>query len=314
MAALSGDRIILAVLVVMAVGLGVVAWIGRRLFRRLRRRIARLEGELRDLRSESQRLVRNVYGGEVARASALAGHAVRFVPEFVSQFGEDAFIWDLFDCKTDGFFIEVGAYDGYSLSATYALEAAGWTGLLVEALPDRVAQCRARRPGSTVVQAAVSSRGSTGTATFEAVMGGTDVTSDMVSGLAPKAAQRELIVRFKAKSERIEVPLTTLARLLDGHTGPIDVAIIDVEGSELDVLDGLEIERTRPRVLVVEDLSLGREGAVPAYLDQVGYREVVRFGHNRVYVRSDDGSLLKRAVILAGPSALSAARSAAGTA
>src|SRR5262245_62505332 len=44
---------------------------------------------------------------------ALTGRRPRFPVEFRSQFGEDLFFWELFGGKLDGFFIEVGAYDGY---------------------------------------------------------------------------------------------------------------------------------------------------------------------------------------------------------
>src|SRR3954467_449899 len=55
--------------------------------------------------------------------------------EFRSQFGEDSMLWALFAGQLDGFFIEVGAFDGYDCSVTYALEAIGWKGLLVEPIP-----------------------------------------------------------------------------------------------------------------------------------------------------------------------------------
>ena len=56
--------------------------------------------------------------------------------EFRSQFGEDALLWDFFAGQLDGFFIEVGAFDGYNYSVSYAFECIGWDGLLIEAHPD----------------------------------------------------------------------------------------------------------------------------------------------------------------------------------
>src|SRR5437867_1880647 len=56
------------------------------------------------------------------------GKQPRLPLEFTSQFGEDLLAWDLFNGKTEGFFIEAGAFDGYHYSATYALEAIGWKG------------------------------------------------------------------------------------------------------------------------------------------------------------------------------------------
>ena len=42
--------------------------------------------------------------------------------EACSQWGEDVLLWDLFGGKTDGFFIEAGAFDGYTFSVTYLLD------------------------------------------------------------------------------------------------------------------------------------------------------------------------------------------------
>jgi hypothetical protein len=51
--------------------------------------------------------------------------------EFRSQCGEDALIWDAFNGQLDGFYIEVGAFNGYDFSVTYALDCIGWNGLLI---------------------------------------------------------------------------------------------------------------------------------------------------------------------------------------
>jgi len=62
-----------------------------------------------------------------------------------AQFGEDRILWQVFKRRHHGYFIEVGAYDGITLSNTYFLEQMGWTGLLVEPIPElcqRAAQVR----------------------------------------------------------------------------------------------------------------------------------------------------------------------------
>ena len=85
---------------------------------------------------------------------------------YKAQFGEDRVLWQVFRRRPTGYFIEVGAYDGVTLSNTYFLEQMGWCGLLVEPilpLCQKAAQARSR---SRVVQAACSKRGSSGTAKF----------------------------------------------------------------------------------------------------------------------------------------------------
>src|SRR4051794_22727762 len=53
-------------------------------------------------------------------------------PEARSQNGEDALLWDLLGDREHGFFVEAGAYDGYTFSVSYLFEGAGWSGVLVE--------------------------------------------------------------------------------------------------------------------------------------------------------------------------------------
>jgi len=38
--------------------------------------------------------------------------------------------------------------------------------------------------------------------------------------------------------------------------------VIDVEGGELEVLDGFDLQIQRPRVLIIEDNSMGRDPAL----------------------------------------------------
>ncbi len=57
-----------------------------------------------------------------------------------------------------GFYVEAGAYDGYTESNTYYLERfKGWTGVLVEAIPALYAECVRRRPRSYVANCALVS-------------------------------------------------------------------------------------------------------------------------------------------------------------
>ena len=66
------------------------------------------------------------------------------------------------------------------------------------------------------------------------------------------------------------VEVTTLDALLEGHTGGIDFVVLDLEGHELAALEGFDLERWRPSVLLVENNDAG--GAVRRYVGERGYR------------------------------------------
>jgi FkbM family methyltransferase len=211
--------------------------------------------------------------------------------EFRSQFGEDLWIWDVLGWQTQGFFIEVGAFDGYHYSVTYALEAMGWNGLLIEALPGPYAKCRESRPNSRVVNAALGRRGATGTAKFVSVH---DQYGGMLSYADAKTDHARTIAQNKFKTTTIEANLTSLDELLKDHTGPIDAAVIDVEGAELDVLNGFDLDKHKPRLLLLEDNEMGKNPALGDYMSTKPYIFAGWLAVNRLYVRADEEKMLER--------------------
>ncbi len=210
--------------------------------------------------------------------------------------GEDVFLWTLLGPKPTGRFIEVGAFDGVRHSVSYLFESVGWTGVLIEGVPELAEAARAARPGSHVVHAALSKRGSTGTTTFGVLRKGGEVKSD--SSLAAASAGKRGL-------EAVEVPLRTMDDVLDeagagaGTGEPFDFALIDVEGGEADLLDGFDLSRWRVRVIVIEDLTGGADATVRGLLEGAGYERAARLGRNDVYVRTDEPELPERARMLA---------------
>lgn len=242
-----------------------------------------LRQALHGLYMQLLRTRQRVYALEAEAALGREGRKPKVPVEFRSQFGEDLFVWDALGGQKEGFFIEVGAFDGYHYSVTYALEAVGWKGLLVEAIPERYEQCVARRPDSRVVNAALSRKGSTGTTTFTVA---DDHFGGMLSYLDENGAHAKQIGN-RIPTKKVTVPLTTMDALLSDHVGEIDVAVIDVEGGELDLLDGFDLARHRPRMVLIEDNSRGKEPALGQYMANQPYAHVGWIEVNRVYVRQD---------------------------
>lgn len=216
-----------------------------------------------------------------------------------SQFGEDRILWQVFRHRPTGYFIEVGAYDGVTLSNTFFLEQMGWSGLLVEPILPLCQKAAAARPRSRVIHAACSKRGSHGTAKF--------TVAQNVPVLSFLQADQEHIERCKregAQLVEIEVPVLTLDDILLNerrNRAPfgtpwvpkvgwrVDLVSIDTEGCELDVLDGFDLGRFRPRILVIEnDRPAG--AAIEEHLSTRGYRKFHRQKINDFYVRTDDAA------------------------
>src|SRR5262245_18490625 len=107
------------------------AVVARRLSRiRRRQRINMYTGPEEHLRLQKQLF------DFMARADcAQRGVTPRLPIEFRSEWGEDCLLYDLFRDQPGGVYIEVGAMDGRWLSVTWAFDAIGWSGLLVEPMP-----------------------------------------------------------------------------------------------------------------------------------------------------------------------------------
>ncbi len=225
-----------------------------------------------------------LYALEAERDMARAGRAPARPIEFRSQFGEDLIIWDALGRPLSGFFIEVGAFDGYSFSATYALECMGWTGLLVEGIPERCAECRARRPGSRVVHAALGAPGGPPASEFTVT---DDPHGGMLSYLTSDESHKRGLVADRIKTRRVTVPRTTMNDLLQDHAGEVDAAVIDVEGGELDLLAGFDLARYRPKVVIIEDNSRADDSPLGRYMALQPYKPCGWAEVSRIYIRSD---------------------------
>lgn len=217
-----------------------------------------------------------------------------------AQFGEDRTLWRLFNHRPFGYFIEVGAYNGVDLSNTYFLEQMGWCGILVEPIRELCEHAAAHRPRSRVVHAACGRPDSAGIAPFTVALG-----KPFLSFLSADEDHVERCRREGAELTTIEVPVATLDDILlyerkhapadqapwrPGRGWSIDLVSIDTEGCELDVLEGFNLDRFRPRVLVMENDRPAGE-AIEPYLSARGYRKIHRQKINDFYVRADESAV-----------------------
>src|SRR5690606_22112475 len=232
---------------------------------------------------------------------ASAGREPRLPLACRAQGLEDCYLWQLFGGRLDGRFIEAGAADGVRNSVTWLLEAVGWTGGLVEADPQTAAQCARNRPHSEVASAALGppERATGGaTVTFTRVLGQSD--ADHLSYAAELARTRSIYARRAKQTEQLEVPLRTLSDVLAeaGAGASYDIAVIDVEGAELALLQGFDLARFPTAVLMVEDLTGGADPEVDQLLEAAGYQRAGRIERNTVYIRRDREDLIARAADL----------------
>ncbi len=142
-----------------------------------------------------------------------------------------------------GVFVEAGANDGFQQSNTYYLERfKGWSGLLVEPIPE-LARRAERERRVPVVNVALVPRGFTED-TVVLRSGG------LTSGLPSVASSRPEI---GFRGNEVRVPARALSAVLDAAAlDHVDFLSLDVEGYEAEVLKGVDFDRHAPGHLLVE--------------------------------------------------------------
>jgi FkbM family methyltransferase len=202
---------------------------------------------------------------------------------FRAQNGEDRWLDTYFQGKREGYFVEVGAYDGVALSNTYHFEQIGWHGVLVEPDPDNAANCMLKRPGSRTFQCAAVATPEIREISFHKVAnGGVFSTTSLTDGHAKRIANIGLA------AEPMRVPARTLDSMLaEAGASRVDFVSIDVEGGELDVLAGFDIRRWQPRIVVVESNTKTRLPAIRRYFLRNGYAYLHSIDVNDFYERTE---------------------------
>ena len=158
------------------------------------------------------------------------------------------------DKKYQGFYIDIGAHHPFRYSNTYYFYQLGWRGLNIEADPQAVRLLKRCRPRDITVQALVG----------DSRLKKTDyyVFKDRAFNTAdPKLAQG-LIDQGRSQLQQVlQLPVVSVKKLLAEYLEPRQVVTflnIDVEGLDLAVLKSYDFQRFRPRLILIEDLSLVR--------------------------------------------------------
>lgn len=195
--------------------------------------------------------------------------------------------------KRDGVFVEVGAFDGESYSNTSFLADAGWRGLYLEPAPGAAAACRARHARNrniTVIECAVGAV--PGEVTL--FLAGEFTTGD--AAVAEIHTQLDWARKYHT-GQTVNVKQLRLDDLMRKHKIPreFDLLVVDVEGAEESVFDSFDLEKFRPRMLVVEledvhpsfgmfPVMRDRALRVRQRLSNGGYVEIYRDGINTIFL------------------------------
>lgn len=162
--------------------------------------------------------------------------------KFYYQYGQDEILFKEIK-KTNGVFLDIGAYDGITYSNTYFFEKLGWNGICIEPLPSIYSELVKNRK-CTCINCAISDK--EGLFEFIEILG--NENDAMLSGF-----NRENIINDKQKYKKIKTYTFRLDTILKREKiDKIDLCSIDVEGHGVNVVKSINWKEYDINYLCIE--------------------------------------------------------------
>ncbi len=176
----------------------------------------------------------------LAMPDSQAALLLRYLRRSRAQFRQDLFVLSERQFKRNGFFVELGATDGVSLSNTYLLEKGfSWRGILAEPCRAWHKRLLANRCASIETRCVWRESGS--------IMSFKEVEEFAELSTLSSFSSVDFHERRRQGGKTYDVETISLNDLLEGHNAPahMDYLSIDTEGSELDILGHFDFDNYR---------------------------------------------------------------------
>ena len=190
-----------------------------------------------------------------------------------SRSGEDLIIEEFFRNKMSGFYVDIGAYHPIDHSNSYKYYLKGWRGINIDPSIETIDSFNKVRPEDVNLNIAIGeARGSGSYFIFK-----NDASMNTISENFYKESE---VKHSLLLQEKREVKIDRLENVLKEYKPPtskIDFLSVDVEGSDLQVLQSNNWDIYRPQVLCVEvdaDIFRISENDICTYLASKSYSPV----------------------------------------
>jgi FkbM family methyltransferase len=188
-----------------------------------------------------------------------------------SQEGEDMILRRMFEGKTAGFYVDIGAHHPRRFSNTYYFYRRGWHGINVEPNPDAIASFKSLRKRDINLQCGVG--------LVEQSLTYYKFDEPALNTFDEVLTNERLAQTNYQLVDKIVVPVRRLERLFDEvlpHGQRIDYMTVDVEGFDLQVLQSNNWSKYRPVIVLAEALSTMMEdfqsNEIVMYMASQGYQ------------------------------------------
>ena len=196
-----------------------------------------------------------------------------------------------FGYPSDGYFVEVGAYDGELFSNTACLADTGWKGLYIEPIYDHYLKCLKRHDHNDVTVANVA----IGLSEGEKIIYRGDLLTTLDKDQLKRYSEIDWSKNYNFVEETCDqMRLDTLMNKLEVPNN-FDLLVVDVEGKESEIFKTFNLLEWKPKMMIVE-LEDDHESfqIYPDYVENIrklrtyiidsGYEEVSKNKWNTVFV------------------------------
>ena len=167
---------------------------------------------------------------------------------FYSYGGIDSVVNDIFKNQKNGFYVDVGAQHPIKNNNTYLLHKKGWEGINIDLDQKNINLFNVSRKNDCNICAAISSLEKDANLYYYH-------EGSPINTLSREVADRQKAIIKETRAIRTKT-LTSILENSKFKNKEIDFLSIDVEGVELEVLQGLNLNIYKPKIIVVELLDL----------------------------------------------------------
>lgn len=198
---------------------------------------------------------------------------------YYGQFKTDKFIEEYFDSSHVGVCIEIGACDGYIGTNTFYFEKKGWECICIEPNPNYYKNLKLNRKISLSYACGNENSDDREFTIFDLGNNQSAISSLSVDKRLVNSHSHLIKNNFTTK-----VKVRTLDFILEElkFDKKIDFISIDTEGTEIDVLKGFNINKWKPKLLIIENNF--NDSEIEIYLKNFGYKKDKRIEVNDFYI------------------------------
>ena len=201
-----------------------------------------------------------------------------------SQFGEDKFLYNLFEKNYVGKYLDVGCFHPTKHNNTSLFYKNGWQGINIDLNPLTIDLFNFMRPNDININTAVSNEESEKTLFFLSENNTQNTLSENQLLFLKKHhnLRDEEIIKKKIQTRRLDNILE------ENNFDNIDFMNLDVEGHELEVLKTINFKKTKLKYLCIEminhnDLSIKNSDQILELLETNKFEQIKKFDFNYIF-------------------------------